>query len=121
MAPVLYSIALVLSSLEALSSLHAGLDSSVIEQVRSNLIAIASQRYVFMLHPSLGPLYSDRCSWELGTAAEALTELDWPALSVFNASAFPPPHVLNSANNASDVLKIANECASVETADTLRR
>ncbi|KAJ3867658.1 Six-hairpin glycosidase [Lentinula novae-zelandiae] len=101
MAPVLYSIALVLSSLEALSSLHAGLDSSVIEQVRSNLIAIASQ------------------SWELGTAAEALTELDWPALSVFNASAFPPPHVLNSANNASDVLKIANDTVSAKPNDSL--
>ncbi|KAJ3906046.1 Six-hairpin glycosidase [Lentinula edodes] len=101
MAPVLHSIALVLSSLEALSSLHAGLDSSVIEQVRSNLIAIASQ------------------SWELGTAAEALTELDWPALSVFNASAFPPPHVLASANNASDVLKIANDTVSAKPNDSL--
>ncbi|KAJ3810077.1 Six-hairpin glycosidase [Lentinula aff. lateritia] len=101
MAPVLHSIALVLSSLEALSSLHAGLDSSVIEQVRSNMIAIASQ------------------SWELGTAAEALTELVWPALSVFNASAFPPPHVLDSANNASDVLKIANDTVSAKPNDSL--
>lgn len=45
-------------------------------------------------------------SWELGTEAEALTELDWPALSVFS-STFPPPYKLNDANNASDVLKIA--------------
>jgi hypothetical protein len=48
-------------------------------------------------------------SWELGTAAEALTELSWPALSVFRLTAFPPPSLLNASLNASDVLKIANE------------
>ncbi|KAJ3743376.1 Six-hairpin glycosidase [Lentinula detonsa] len=101
MAPVLSSLGLILSSLEALSSLHAGFSTAVIEQVRSNLIAIASQ------------------SWELGTAAEALTELDWPALSVFNASAIPPPYELDASNNASDVLKIATSTVSAKPSDSL--
>lgn len=47
-------------------------------------------------------------SWELGTAAEALTELSWPTLSVFNKAAFPPPARLNATLNATDVLSIAN-------------
>ncbi|KAJ3998634.1 Six-hairpin glycosidase [Lentinula boryana] len=101
MAPLLSSLGLILSSLEAISSLHAGFSNAVIEQVRSNLIAIASQ------------------SWELGTAAEALTELDWPALSVFNASAIPPPYELDAANNASDVLKIATSTVSAKPSDSL--
>ncbi|KAF9076520.1 Six-hairpin glycosidase-like protein [Rhodocollybia butyracea] len=57
--------------------------------------------------------------WELGTAAEALTELNWPSLSVFNASAFPPPHILDNANNASDVLNIANNIVSAKPSDSL--
>lgn len=47
------------------------------------------------------------CSWELGAAAQALTEFSWPALSVFEKTAFPPPTHLTAALNASDVLEIA--------------
>ncbi|KIK65589.1 hypothetical protein GYMLUDRAFT_219758 [Collybiopsis luxurians FD-317 M1] len=97
----LSALTLILSSTEAIASLHAGFNSSVIGQVRSNLITVASQ------------------SWELGTAAEALTELDWPALSIFNASAFPPPTIPDSSNNASEVLKIANDTVSAKPSDSL--
>ncbi|KAJ3829051.1 Six-hairpin glycosidase [Lentinula raphanica] len=101
MAPVLSSLGLILSSLEAISTLHAGFSDDVIQQVRTNLIAIASQ------------------SWELGTAAEALTELEWPSLSVFNASSIPPPHVLDSSDDASDVLKIATDTVNAKPGDSL--
>lgn len=66
-----------------------------IELVRENLLDIA------------------HASWELGTAAQALTEVYTPGLSVFNASAFPPPAHLNSSWTPNDVFDI------VET--TLRR
>lgn len=66
-----------------------GISDVTIRQVTTNLKSVA------------------KASWELGTAAEALTELSWPALSVFNADAFPPPHVLTPSLNASDVLSIA--------------
>jgi hypothetical protein len=36
-----------------------------------------------------------RRSWELGTAVQALLELDYPDFSVFNQSAYPPRQVLN--------------------------
>ncbi|KAG6919278.1 hypothetical protein DXG01_007410 [Tephrocybe rancida] len=57
--------------------------------------------------------------WELGTAAEALTELSWPALSVFQPSAFPPPQHLNGTLNASDVLEIAVRTVSNKPASSL--
>jgi hypothetical protein len=58
-------------------------------------------------------------SWELGTAAEALTELSWPALSVFRSSAFPPPSQLNASLNASDVLQIAAATIQAKPYDSM--
>ncbi|KAF5333335.1 hypothetical protein D9611_002262 [Ephemerocybe angulata] len=49
-----------------------------------------------------------KASWELGTAAQALTEVYTPDLSVFSASAFPPPDRLNSSLTPVDVLAIVN-------------
>lgn len=60
-------------------------------------------------------------SWELGTAAEALLELSWPSLSVFNSSAFPPPSRLNATATPSDVLTIANQCVNQIIYHTYRR
>ncbi|TFK43267.1 Six-hairpin glycosidase-like protein [Crucibulum laeve] len=77
-----------------LPTVPAGFTNEEIAIVRKNLIQVANQ------------------SWELGTAAEALTEFSWPALSVFNASAFPPPAHLNVSLNATDVLLIANRTVS---------
>ncbi|KAF5369773.1 hypothetical protein D9758_001319 [Tetrapyrgos nigripes] len=79
----------------------AGLNSDVISSVRQNLVQTATH------------------SWELGTAAEALLELDWPALSVFSPSAFPPPYQLNDTLNANDVLRIAENVVAAKPADSL--
>ncbi|KAJ3574544.1 hypothetical protein NP233_g1709 [Leucocoprinus birnbaumii] len=84
-----------------LSSTQPGFTNETVSLVRSNLLQIANN------------------SWELGTAAEALTELYWPALSVFNQSAFPPPARLNSTLNATDVLSIANRTVSTRPANTM--
>ncbi|KAJ7591410.1 Six-hairpin glycosidase [Mycena floridula] len=78
-----------------------GFDNAAISLVRSNLISSAS------------------ASWELGTAAEALTELSWPTLSVFNSGAFPPPTKLDAALNASDVLAIATRVVSAKSSDSM--
>ena len=48
-------------------------------------------------------------SWELGTAAQALTEISWPELSVYSRTAFPPPARLNGKDFPVDVINIASE------------
>lgn len=47
-------------------------------------------------------------SWEIGTLAEALTELEWPKLAVFAPGSIPPPTYLRKGR-ASDVLSIAEK------------
>ncbi|KDQ64943.1 hypothetical protein JAAARDRAFT_28605 [Jaapia argillacea MUCL 33604] len=81
--------------------IQAGFDNVTIANVRARLLEIA------------------QASWEVGTAAEALTELSWPALSVFRPTAFPPPTHLNATLNATDVLAIANETVQSKPAGTL--
>ncbi|GLB33486.1 putative glycosyl hydrolase family 88 [Lyophyllum shimeji] len=85
----------------ALAQVQDGLNNSTAANVRSRLIESA------------------RASWELGTAAEALTEYSWPALSVFERSAFPPPAHLNFSLNATDVLQIAVQTVSTKPANSL--
>ncbi|KAJ8454706.1 hypothetical protein ONZ51_g12878 [Trametes cubensis] len=46
-------------------------------------------------------------SWEIGTALEALTEFEWPSLSVFGGS-LPPPVKLHSGE-AADVIQWATQ------------
>ncbi len=48
MAPVLSAVGLILSTLEAIASIHAGFNSSVIDKVRQNVIASSLQRCVFI-------------------------------------------------------------------------
>jgi len=48
-------------------------------------------------------------SWEIGTLAEALTEYEWPWLSVFAPGSIPPPAQLRKGE-AADVLSIAERC-----------
>jgi len=79
----------------------SGLSNNTLAKVRSRLLESAN------------------ASWELGTAAEALTELSWPSLSVFEKSAFPPPARLKASLNASDVLDIAVKTVSKKPADSL--
>ena len=45
-------------------------------------------------------------SWEIGTLAEALTELEWCELAVFEKHSIPPPSRL-APGQAEDVLSIA--------------
>ena len=47
-------------------------------------------------------------SWEIGTELEALTELEWPSLAVFEGD-LPPPTELTDSDNAADVIAIATE------------
>lgn len=49
-------------------------------------------------------------SWEIGTLAEALTELEWPQLAVFASGSIPPPTCLRKGTGA-DVLSIAEKSA----------
>ncbi|KAF8665575.1 hypothetical protein AX16_000033 [Volvariella volvacea WC 439] len=86
----MHSPALVALAAALLPQLPTGFTSRQLENVRDRL------------------LERDLRSWELGTAAQALTEYSWPALSVFNVSAFPPPSPLPPSLNASDVLSIAH-------------
>jgi len=92
---------LIVSSVTGLPTSQLGIDDDTIAQVRANLLQVAS------------------ASWELGTAAEALTELSWPSLSVFQSTAFPPPSQLNASLNASDVLQIAFETLQVKPYESM--
>ncbi|KAF8897210.1 Six-hairpin glycosidase-like protein [Infundibulicybe gibba] len=97
---------MILSNLLAISAalfmkLNPSLDNNQLSAIRSNL------------------LQSANASWELGTAAEALTEYSWPSLSVFSPSAFPPPTRLNATLNASDVLSIAQRVVSSKKDNSL--
>lgn len=98
-ASVLRSLLTLASSAPA--GVQAGLSNGTISNVRSRLLDSAN------------------ASWELGTAAEALTELYWPSLSVFRPSAFPPPTTLNSSDSASDVLAIARNTVRTRPSQVL--
>ena len=90
----------------------SGLNDGTVAGVRSNMLQVANARYAHPLNSN--KIKSTFSSWELGTATEALIELEWPFLSVFNKSAFPPPTVLSSADNANDVLRIAIQTVSMK-------
>ena len=49
-------------------------------------------------------------SWEIGTLAEALTELEWKRLGVFAHHSIPPPAQL-APGEAADVMSIAERSA----------
>jgi len=66
------------------------LDSQTLSLVRENAINISTH------------------SWEIGTLAEALTELEWPRLAVFAPGSIPPPTHLRKST-AADVLSIAEK------------
>jgi len=57
-------------------------------------------------------------SWEIGTLAEALTELEWPQLSVFASGSIPPPSHLTKGE-AKDVLAIAEKVVKNKPAGQL--
>ncbi|KAH9963396.1 Six-hairpin glycosidase [Lactifluus volemus] len=57
-------------------------------------------------------------SWEIGTLAEALTELEWPWLGVFASGSIPPPQSL-AEGVAADVLCIADDVVAQKPPDFL--
>jgi len=77
--------------------------------VRANAISISNERSVCF---HVAPLSTDdkltdaMHSWEIGTLAEALTELEWKQLGVFAPNSIPPPARL-AHGEAEDVLSIA--------------
>jgi hypothetical protein len=85
------------------------LDPQTLGSVRANAIAISTERSVCF---HVAPLITDdkltdaMYSWEIGTLAEALTELEWQQLAVFAYGSIPPPTSL-APGEAADVLQIA--------------
>ncbi len=78
--------------------LNQGFDNATLAKVKTNLENIATHRWVrspLVYHPHPSDLHVTH-SWEIGTALEALTELDWPVLSAFHGST--PPTYLPTPN-----------------------
>ncbi|GJE84408.1 six-hairpin glycosidase [Phanerochaete sordida] len=74
----------------SLPVIQVGFNDVTIDKVEANMLQIATH------------------SWELGTAAEALTELLAPSLSVFRSAAFPPPTSVTPADgNTTAMMNIA--------------
>lgn len=97
-------------------SLPPALGDYKLRLVRQNAIDISNQRSVhaptqIISHKRRGIVdETTRYSWEIGTLAEALTELEWHDLGVFAPGSIPPPTHLQNGQ-ASDVLSIAERCA----------
>ncbi|KIJ70445.1 hypothetical protein HYDPIDRAFT_122268 [Hydnomerulius pinastri MD-312] len=72
MLKLLLSFGLIARLVFAYPIVEVGFNDETIALVRARMLEIAS------------------ASWELGTTAEALTELSWPTYSVFEASSIPP-------------------------------
>ncbi|KAG2013357.1 glycosyl hydrolase family 88 [Coprinopsis cinerea AmutBmut pab1-1] len=80
-----------ITRLSALTAVLRGFRNETIDLVAENMLQIA------------------HASWELGAAAQALTEVYTPGLSVFEPSAFPPPRPLNQSWTPTYVFAIVNE------------
>lgn len=92
-------------------SVQTGLDDATITKVKANLRQIAIHRYIYHTRRPPRSAIADSLalhSWEIGTELEALTELEWPSLAVFEGD-LPPPTELTDSDNAADVIAIATE------------
>ncbi|KAI0260506.1 Six-hairpin glycosidase-like protein [Gloeopeniophorella convolvens] len=78
-----------------------GLNLTTLRLVRQNAINISTR------------------SWEIGTLAEALTEVEWSRLSTFAPGSVPPPPRLPWYEHASDVLTIAEDTIDQKANGTL--
>ncbi|KAF7795945.1 hypothetical protein EIP86_007113 [Pleurotus ostreatoroseus] len=87
----------------ALPVVEVGFNEATIVKVEADLFMIAAH------------------SWELGTEAEALLELQAPGLSVFRSGSIPPPSHLNPFvdGNVTEVLSIANNIVKTKAPGTL--
>jgi hypothetical protein len=54
-------------------------------------------------------------SWEIGTQATALLELEWPSLFVYRQDSIPPPRTIDNPT-ASDVFKIVDHVVAKRAA-----
>ncbi|KAI9448527.1 Six-hairpin glycosidase [Lactarius indigo] len=79
----------ILAATRAVPRAFPGLNTTLLRLVRDNAVNSSTQ------------------SWEIGTLAEALTEAEWPRLSVFLPGSVLPPLILPWWENADDVLTIA--------------
>jgi len=86
--------------LTAASAGLQGLRNETVHLVKDNMLQISTH------------------SWELGTAAQALTETFTPGLSVFESSAFPPPSELNTTWTPTDVFAIVENTLSDKPASS---
>ncbi|KAI9000936.1 Six-hairpin glycosidase [Trametes punicea] len=82
-----------------LSGVPTSISNSTISKVKANMLQIATH------------------SWEIGTAMEALTELEWSSLSVFGGP-LPPPVKLPSGT-ASDVIQWATQIVRAKDPNAL--
>ncbi len=101
-----------LVSTRAVPRAFPGLNTTLLRLVRDNAVNSSTQRYVDpsirCIVPRLLIQFSTILqSWEIGTLAEALTEAEWPRLSVFLPGSVLPPFILPWWENANDVLTIA--------------
>jgi len=110
-APIILCLFLLYFAYSLPQSKQAGLTKAQIDSVKAKLLEITTHRYdnhSLYTHPAL----SLAPSWELGTATEALLELDEPELSVYGESPFPPPYLLPKH---SPIFTIANRCVFVSS------
>ena len=105
---VLFATLVALSVVQA-ATVQYGLDDYTVAKVKANLQAIASQRCeTYAPRDLVFLLLNLEHSWEYGTEMEALLELEWPTLAVFEGN-LPPPTQLPPSNNAADVIDFAIE------------
>ncbi|KAI0082602.1 Six-hairpin glycosidase [Panus rudis PR-1116 ss-1] len=81
--------------------LQLGLDANTLTKVRSNLMQVANH------------------SWELGTEAETLLELDAPSFSVFSRSLRQPPTRTVANSSVSNVISLAQKIVESKPTDSL--
>ncbi|KAI0069973.1 Six-hairpin glycosidase [Panus rudis PR-1116 ss-1] len=96
------SLLVLLGTSSALAApTRLGLDASTLANVRSKMMEIATH------------------SWELGTEAETLLELESPDYSVFSRSLHRPPTRIAANSSVVDVISLAERIVEAQPADSL--
>lgn len=90
----------------------ADLTDDQIEVIKQRLAEGSRARYLPCLHPPNLLNLILCCSWELGTRAQALLELDSPEYSVTTSGVKLPPSKINPPSSLNDVFAIARNVVS---------
>ena len=117
---MLHLLLFVAASALLLSAGAQNLSDAQVAAVVSNLASSAQHRFVRpRTYPEERPLNACPTSWEIGTRAQALLELNSPSLSVVTeAATVPPPSINNTINDTiSDVLTIARDAVAALPSD----